>query len=193
MIILFAGINDLLRSISNHDYLHYVKRTTQLEKYPLAHLVATEFQIPRRLYYALKKAAPTEREVLERVTKKSDYTKKIALRKAARISSERPRGDTRPYSNNLRTIYGVTKAHGIELVFMTQQSTWASDTDREVKNWHWMLNRGGIAYREDRMNEALEFFNDVMRQISREYAVPLYDLAQSMPKSLEFFYDGRSF
>ena len=193
MIIIFAGFNDLLRSISNHDYLHYVKRTTQLEKYPFSHLVATEFQIPRRLYYALKRTAATELEVLERVTKKSDYTEKIALRKAARISNEKPRTDTKPYSKNLKTIYGIAKAHGIQLIFMTQQSTWASDTDREIKNWHWLLYRGRISYREDWMNEALESFNDVMRQISKEYAVPLYDLAKSMPKSLEFFYDDVHF
>jgi lysophospholipase L1-like esterase len=76
---------------------------------------------------------------------------------------------------------------------MTQQSTWASPIDHEVQNWHWLLYRAGIDYREDAMSEALESLNDVTRQISKEYAVPLYDLVKLMPKSSEFFYDDVHF
>ena len=193
MIIIFAGVNDLLRSISNHDYLHFVKKTNNLEKHPFPHLLATEFQIPRRLYYAIKGISVSEQEILETITLKSDYKEKIALRKSAPISNEKPRTDTDAYSRNLKTIYGVAKAHAIQLIFMTQQSTWASPIDHEVQNWHWLLYRAGIDYREDAMSEALESLNDVTRQISKEYAVPLYDLVKLMPKSSEFFYDDVHF
>lgn len=193
MIIIFAGINDLLRSISNHDYLHYVKKTNTLEKYPFLYLLATEFQIPRRLYYALKGISVTEREVLEKITLKSDYKDKIALRKSAPVSNEKPGTDTKAYARNLKTMYGVAKTHANQLIFVTQQTTWASSIDHEIKNWHWLLYRNGISYREDFMNETLESFNDAMRQISKEYAVPLYDLAKLIPKSSEFFYDDVHF
>jgi lysophospholipase L1-like esterase len=43
------------------------------------------------------------------------------------------------------------------------------------------------------MSEALESFNDVVRQISKTYSIPLYDLAKRMPKSSEFFYDDVHF
>jgi hypothetical protein len=52
------------------------------------------------------------------------------------------------YANNLETIVGVTRAHNIQLIFMTQQTTWNSLVDLEAKKWHSMLWRNGIRYRE---------------------------------------------
>ena len=193
MIIVLAGFNDLLRSIAKHDNLHFVKKTNNLEKHPFLHLLATEFQIPRRLYYAVKGISASEQEVLETITLKSNYKQKIALRKSAPASSEKPRTDTDAYSRNLKTIYGVAKAHAIQTILMTQQSTWASPVDPEARDWHWLRYRGGRDYREDVMSEALESFNDVVRQISKTYSIPLYDLEKRMPKSSEFFYDDVHF
>jgi triosephosphate isomerase len=43
------------------------------------------------------------------------------------------------------------------------------------------------------MAEALEALNDEMRRLATENALPLYDLARAMPKSLAFFYDDVHF
>lgn len=56
MIIVFSGINDLTRSIYNYDYLHYVK--TSRKQMPIFRFLATEFQIPRRLYYLMNRISP---------------------------------------------------------------------------------------------------------------------------------------
>jgi lysophospholipase L1-like esterase len=56
-----------------------------------------------------------------------------------------------------------------------------------------MSYRFGVVYREDFMDEALESYNDVMRAIAEEHSVPVYDLARSLPKSSDYFYDDVHF
>jgi lysophospholipase L1-like esterase len=192
MVIVFSGINDLSRSIYGYDYLHYVKGDPR-SGYSILKFVFTEFQIGRRLYYLLKRLSPTDEQVLEEITEVSNYRAKIDLRKSAPVSNKRPKTDVEAYAKNLRTIVGTAQAQGIQLVFMTQQSTWNSAVDPEAQNWHWMLYRNGVTYREDFMDEALESYNDVIREIARKHDVPLYDLATVMPKSLDYFYDDVHF
>jgi len=192
LIIVFAGINDLTRSIYGYDYLHYVN-TNPGPKFPLVRFLATEFQIPRRIFYLSRRVTPRQSEIIEFIPAKSDYQEKVRLRQSVSVSNERPRLNPGAFANNLRTIIGAAKAHGIQMVLMTQQTTWNSTVDPNVRNWQWILYRNGVTYREDFMNEALESLNDQTRQISSENSIPLYDLARSMPKSLEFFYDDVHF
>jgi hypothetical protein len=100
--------------------------------------------------------------------------------------------DLQSYRNNLRTIVGVAKSHGVSLFFMTQQSTW-NGPDPKIKDWHWILHRRGVTYREDLMHGALESLNDVMREVAAATDVPTYDLARAIPKTSEFFYDDAHF
>jgi hypothetical protein len=76
---------------------------------------------------------------------------------------------------------------------MTQQSTWNSPVDPEARKWHWMRYRGGVTYREDLMDAALESLNDAMRSVAADFDVPLFDLASAVPKSLDYFYDDCHF
>ena len=131
--------------------------------------------------------------MLEAITAKSAYQEKVRLRAAAPRTDARPRLELDAYANNLRTIIGVAQAHKIQLVFMTQQSTWNSAVDPNAQSWHWMLYRAGVTYREDFMDEALEALNEQMRRLAADNTIPLYDLAKAMPKSLEFFYDDVHF
>ncbi|MGQ0810605.1 MAG: SGNH/GDSL hydrolase family protein [Nitrospiraceae bacterium] len=203
LIIVFSGINDLTRSIFNHDYLHYVKPSKASPSVPFLRSlrslavefpsISTEFQIPRRLYYVLKPLSRTDRDLLEEIPLKTDYKSKVELRKSVPVSEEKPRVDLKAYAVNLTTIVGIANAHKTQLVFMTQQVTWNSSVDPNARDWHWMLYRNGKTYREEVMEEALESLNDVMRQISGEYSIPLFDLAKSLPKSLDYFYDDAHF
>lgn len=192
MIIVFTGVNDLTRAIYKHDYLHYPSIEDQ-RKHSLILLGATEFQVFRRIYYLLKRYRPTPRGVIETITQTTNYREKVALRKSVPVSDAQPRTDLKSYEQNLLTIAGVMRAHGIQLVYMTQQTTWNSQSDVRTKDWHWMLYRNGVHYREDIMHQAMESLNDVMREIAREDEIPCYDLARDLPKSLDLFYDDVHF
>jgi lysophospholipase L1-like esterase len=192
MIIVFAGINDLTRGIVNYDYLHYVKDAPAERLRQLKYL-ATESQIVRRFYYLFRRNPQNITQVFQEIHLRSDFREKVRLCNSLPLSNERPRVDLTAYANNLRTIAGVAQAHQIKLVLMTQQSTWNGPDDANVKEWQWLLCRSGIRYREDYMNEALTALNDQTRQVAREFSVPVYDLALTMPKSRDFFYDDVHF
>ena len=106
---------------------------------------------------------------------------------------ERPRIDIESYKNNLISMVGLTKSHKIELIFMTQQTTWNSTVDENTVNWHWMTLRGGKKYRDDYLDNALDSLNNVMKQVSVDHSIPLYDVAQRIPKSLKYFFDDVHF
>lgn len=196
MIILFAGVNDLTAAIYNADYLHYSKTGSEIRfSFSfLARMIATESQIGRRAYHLLASfSRKTDRQILEKITLKSDLKEKVQLRKSVPVSSVKPRADPVGYEQNLRTIAGVAKAHGIRLVFMTQPSTWNSHVDSRTREWHWLLYRNGRTYDEALMDVALDSLNRVMSEVASEQGVELFDLAKSIPKSIDFFVDDVHF
>ena len=194
MVILLSGINDLNLSIYGYDYLHYVLIK---EKFPFSMLVrmlASEFQIPRRLYYLIKKASPkSEKEILEEIPLQFNLAERAKFCASGSFTDIKPKLNLAAYRNNLKTIIGVARAGNIKLILMTQPSTWDSSIDPEAKKYHWMRRYHGLTYREDLMDQALGQFNDITRQLAREYSLPLYDLAKIIPKSLEYFYDDCHF
>lgn len=192
MIIVFAGINDLTRGIVNYDYLHYVK-DAPTERFRQLKYLATESQIVRRFYYLFRPKPQNITQVFQEIQLRSDFKGSVRVCNSLPISNERPRVDLAAYANNLRTIAGVARAHGIKLVLMTQQATWNGPDNANLKEWQWLLCRSGARYREDYMNEALTALNDQTREVAREFSVPVYDLALSMPKSRDFFYDDVHF
>ncbi len=196
MIIVFCGINDLTASIYGADYLHLpTGRRRAVAFGNLVKYLLTEFQLPRRLYYLCRKfgAWGDEDDVLTAIPLKSDYKRKAALRKSQALTDAAPRIDLVPYRNNLTTIAGLTAAHGISLVFMTQATTWNSAVDPGILDWHWATFRNGIIYREEVMDQAINAYNDVMRDVAREHNTPVFEAALLLPKSREFFYDDCHF
>jgi hypothetical protein len=121
----------------------------------------------------------------------------------------------RNYSANTEAepgLPGVTGTHRagsrgnhFKIVFMTQQTTWNSTVDPSARTHHWMRYRAGapiaeganpgvgFTFREGAMDAAMERLNDTMRSVAAKESVPVYDLAQMLPKSLEFFYDDCHF
>jgi len=192
MIIVFCGINDLTRSILHYDYLHYVDVGPAYQK-PWYKRLAMRSQIARRIYYLWHNVTMDEREVQEQRPLKSSYAGKIGLQKTVPPTDRTPRTDIPPYAGNLETLVGVAEAHGFELVFMTQQTTWNSDVDPRAKDHQWMRLRGGVTYREDKMDAAMEQLNDAMRGVARTYRIPVFDTARQIPKSLDYFYDDCHF
>jgi lysophospholipase L1-like esterase len=196
VVVVFAGANDLTRSIVRADPHHFVPLDSSATPWVAADQVrflATELQLGRRLYYALRPLLPrSDRRVAEEISSHSDYRDKVRIRERAPVTEARPRLDLATCRTNLLTLAGATAANRVRLVFMTQQSTW-NGADSLVRRWHWIRHRDGITYRDELMHDALEAMNDVMREVARERQVPLYDLSRTLPKSSEFFYDDLHF
>jgi len=196
MIILLSGINELFGSIGGQDYLHRVKDKTNISSGVLLKMLLCEFQIPRRIYYLAKRQLPkTDKQILEEIPMEFNLKERVALCALVPATDTCPRVDLESYRNNLKVIIGIGRVFGIKLIFLTQPSTWNSQIDPMAKKYHWMLYNyhSRLKYREDFMDQALGQYNDAMRQIARQYSVPLYDLARIMPKSLEYFYDDCHF
>lgn len=197
LIVVFSGINDLTAAISGHDPLHYAGQGSAPDTLGFLQLVrvtATEFQLPRRVFYLAKRLRPpADRELLERIPLRSDYRTLVDLQRRAPTTTEAPPIPSAAYGANLRSLVGAARANRVGVVLMTQQTTWASTVDPRVEEWQWMLYRNGRTYDARHMDRALEALNDVMRQVARESGLRLYDLARSIPKSLEYFYDDVHF
>jgi lysophospholipase L1-like esterase len=192
LIVVFAGINDLTRSIYDYDYLHYVETRPAYRKPWYKRAILTS-QIARRLYFLRRRLDPSDRELLEERRLESNYAAKIGLQRTVPEVNTPPRTDPGPYRRNLETIVGMAESHGYALAFMTQATTWNSTVDPEARRRSWMRCRRGVTYREDTMDAAMEQLNDVMRSVAGDFAVPLCDLAAELPKSLEYMYDDCHF
>jgi lysophospholipase L1-like esterase len=194
MITVFAGVNDLTASLGEVDYLHFRDESTTVGANSFRCLM-TELQLGRRWYYLVKKTRRSDREIVEEIPSLSDYREKAKVRAAAPVAEAEPRPRVAEYENNLRTLAGVARAHGVRLVLMTQQSTWNSQVDPKIQDWHWMLyrDREGVSYRQDVMDRALRRLNDGMRRVAREQGTGLFDVEQLIPKSSQFFYDDCHF
>jgi lysophospholipase L1-like esterase len=186
-----CGVNDLRRSIQGADPLHYP--VARASPRPWIQRLALNSQIVRRLVYLKNRVDPSPDRILEVRSLKSDYAGKIALQRSVPESNTPVRTDTTSYRDNLLTLAGVARAHGIALVLMTHPSTWNSSVDPRTRDTQWMRYYDGIVYSEVEMDAGLERLNDVMRAVAAAESIPLVDLARTMPKSTEYFYDDCHF
>lgn len=189
LVIVFAGLNDLAKSIVRIDY----ENMKPLRQYspPYLYLAATDLQIFRRVYYAVKR---TSFEELQRsIPLETDYKKRFDLQQQQIRSDSTPHTDASLYARNLRSMAGLCTANGIPLLLMTNQTTWNSAIDSTARKAHWMLGFQRITYAEEKLDKSLSVFNDSMRAIASGKQLLLYDLADSIPKSMEYFYDDCHF
>ena len=187
LIVVFAGINDLRAATRGHDYLHFPTPARQPWK-----LLATQSQLGRLAYYLATMQRP-DRAPPESAPLATSYRLGTELQRAAPAASGDPVVNVDADANNLRTIAGVVRGHGLSLVFMTQQTTWSSDVDPAAKDWHWLLRVDDVRYSEQSMHAALERLNDAMREVAASTGATLYDLAKRMPKTSQYFYDDVHF
>jgi lysophospholipase L1-like esterase len=192
LVVVFAGFNDLRRSLQGFDYLHYTTYGAA-PALPCYKRWLLGSQIMRRVAYASRRVHPDPKSIMETRPFKSDYARKIAVQRAAPETDATVRVDTTSYRNNLRSMVGIARANRFALVFMTHPSTWNSAVDPAASDRHWMRVYDGVVYREGAMDSALERLNDTMRAVAAQDSVPLYDLTQTLPKSLEFLYDDCHF
>jgi GDSL-like Lipase/Acylhydrolase family len=204
LVVVFCGINDLTRSIYHYDYRHYIEyrpayRKPWFKRWPM------RLQITRRLFLLKQRIDPDRQRLQESRTLLTNYQGLIGLERSAPETDATPRTDGRSYATNLRTLAGIAAGNRFKLAFMTQQTTWNSTVDPRAKSHHWMRYRAGapgvgaavadngFTFKEASMDAAMERLNDEMRAVGEQESVPVYDLARTLPKSLDFFYDDCHF
>ncbi len=195
VLIVFAGINDLRAAMYGRDFLMlppaFGAPDTEWSLMQFLRFAMTEFQLGRRLFSLLK---PDEyRDAVEQITLRSNFRRSVRMREALPVSASPPRTDVARYRDNMRSIVGIARSHGIDLVFLTQATTWNSRVDSAIAKWHWMTGGPDSAYREEALDRAMEAYNDAVRAVAAEFDVPLFDLARLLPKSGEYFYDNVHF
>ncbi len=195
LVIVFVGINDLLAGILGYDFRH-VASSELPPRFGIKHqlrFLATEFQLPRRLFYLAKRLVPPdEQDALQGIPLVSQYGVVTALRKAAPVADSMPPVDTASFDRNLRVLAGALRANRVAVAFVTQQTTWAGN-DSIADAWQWMRLRDGRAWRAESLDVALERLNRQTRQVAADFGAPLVDFARILPKSSRYFYDDVHF
>ena len=194
-VIVFAGINDLIAAMNRRDYMMlppaFGAPDTEWTLTQLVRFTLTEFQLGRRFFSLLK---PEDyRAAVEQITLRSNLRRSVMMREALPVSAGAPRIDVAPYRNNLVSMVAIARLHEIDLVFMTQGTTWNSRVDSEIAKWHWMSAGQDSSYRQEALDQAMEAYNDAVRAVASEFDVPVFDLARVLPKSGEYFYDDVHF
>ena len=203
LIVVFCGINDLTRSIYNYDYRHYLDYRPALYVSWYKRFLMN-FQIVRRLFaLKLRLTGGGSQRLQEQRTLVTNYAGLVGLLRTVPPVDTPPRTDEASYATNLRSMIGLAKSNHFQLVYMTQATTWNSQVDPAAKDHHWMRYRAGapgarpgeegVTFREDLMDAAIERLNDTMRAVGAEASAPVYDLARTLPKSLQYFYDDCHF
>jgi lysophospholipase L1-like esterase len=195
LIVVFAGINDLLAAMQDLDYQHFgADRSprTDLTFYTMLKMMSTEWQLPRRLVY-LSRNFRGDAGLRSQGVATTDYAAAVATMHAAPTATERPRTDLLSFIENIQSIVGMARAHGWDVALMTQFTTWNSTTDPATDEWQWLRLANGVVYPEEWMDEAMEQYNDGLRTLASEADVPLLDLSAMLEKSSRYAFDDVHF
>lgn len=195
VVIVMCGLNDFLKSNFGYDYLH-VDRRDPWETRGAMHwlkMLATEFQIGRRAYYLYKKFEPFTMEQAQQIPLKSQYKNLLERQKDIPLSREIPMMNLKTYRENLESIIGVCRSHNIQLILMTQMTTWNSKSDSVIKNWHWLTVFKDKRFEESVMDSLLGEYNAAMKFLATKHTIPLFETDKFVPKTSEYFYDDCHF
>lgn len=186
LIIVFAGFNDLRKSVQKYDYMHL--RPQQQSGPRTIYQAVTDLQVGRRMYYLFKRTSDDElRKIIPLST---NYRELFTMQQRTPESDSLPYINAEPYAINLSAIAGACKANKIPLVFVPNQSTWNSTS---MKMQHWLLTCGKVRYREDYLEKGLRIFNDTMKAVASRNNIALFDLPARMAGTGDFFYDDCHF
>jgi lysophospholipase L1-like esterase len=97
------------------------------------------------------------------------------------------------YRRDIVSLGALARAHGIEVLFLTQPMLWRSDlSEDELRScWNLRFETGGTAYRVSVSTAArlLESVNAELLETCRTQGLPVLDLASLVPRNLDMFYD----
>jgi lysophospholipase L1-like esterase len=186
VIIVFAGINDVLAGVRGRDYLLEPDSAGLSTNQTLA-LLLTNLQLGRLGWAARYHYVASTGEI-------SSSYRPQARRVAALRLMPLPRVDATPYGENLRTLSGIAEAAGARMVLMTQATSWNSP-DPAAARWHWMTGSRVMRarYPEAGLDSLMEVYNQRMRAVGAARGVPVFDLARVLPRSTRYLYDDVHF
>lgn len=189
-VVLFCGINDLRRLASSEfDPLIF-------PNYPEANfkgnlkkdlvLVLSSLHLFRRLFYMLKQIH-TPGEVVRLST---NYKEKIESLRKMPIGNSYPEIDTTWYKSNLLSMIAICQSNEIELIVMTQATTWHMPSKRE---YHWMRYINGTQYTPKQMQKKMDEINQITRTVALSKGIQVIDLAKLALDKPDLFYDDCHF
>ncbi|MCE7992763.1 MAG: SGNH/GDSL hydrolase family protein [Roseivirga sp.] len=181
LFIVYAGANDVDKLLTTQDlYQTNVKNARQDQP---AKFLATEFQLGRRLHYLLKGYSHNEIHLTSEASEKARNT----LR-ALPPETNLPELDFEYSLDNLRAIIGVCQSLNIKLMVITQAVSW-DETDSEMDNWHFMVNKQGKRFDERVLNRLNADLNKGMIEVCGEMEVPFFNAQDYLSPTSENFYD----
>ena len=184
MIVLFLGFNDQTRLLIDDNRLDFDTPTKIQTDIPFWQFIATEFQMPRRIYYAIQRH-DAEHVIYER-TRAYDVAKSAQAKPL--WDKPMPSLDLDYYANNLKTLISICKEHGIELLLVTHPDTWTTSDGRLVAS-HGYYAKGQYRYPKDQLHRQLQSINEITRQIAVANDIPCFDAAAALPPDSSAFYD----
>ena len=192
LIILLAGINDLFRSIRGYDYLHMPTESKVNYLKICRNILISLSQITRRILIIKNKISATNNiEKITFSTRYQDLFQDNQMLEIVRLDTE---FSTKYFQNNLNSIVGLCKANNIDVILMTQPTTWNSTISTNIKKCHWMTKANETKrYSEVDLENLMSKFNNVTKSIADKHKLLLIDLEEIIPASEEYFFDDCHF
>jgi lysophospholipase L1-like esterase len=192
VIVVFAGINDLMAGLFGVDYTHMSPMV--LSRGRLLRLLASDSQLFRRGHAVARRfLRRSDEDVQQTIAFKTNYAEKAELQRGYAVVDETPPTDTLAYAQNLRSIAAVGKAAGARVVFMTQATSWGAPPEAEVVRWQWMRLRRGQTWSLDAMQGTMSRYNDAMREVAATSDAGLVDLPAHVEPTVAYFFDDCHF
>lgn len=104
------------------------------------------------------------------------------------------------FERNLRAIIGDARRHGVRPILITQPTLWHADLDPHLRDLLWA---GGVGsyfggedaeyYTVEALAEGIARFNERTLRLCRELSVECIDLARTLSRSAEVYYDDMHF
>jgi lysophospholipase L1-like esterase len=187
LLIVCSAVNDLMASLTGHDYRH-LELPPALAGPRLARMLVTESQLGRRLSAWLTRLPAEADDAGEVPVLRSQNHARVERRRSAPPAARRPQADVETYTRNLTALVGAARANGVAVVLMTQPCTWSA-AGAGLAEAEWRLQRGGATYPRDLMAAEMERLNAALRGIAARQGVPIYDAARLLPLDREWLYD----
>lgn len=200
-VVLLVGANDMLRFVrtlgDNDDNGMYVKNMTKLMhpdgyhlskdglKYYLSHS-----RIIRRVWYLLEIAKGMKNnEVIELDGSQYKEEREKQFNTPIVKMPENLKTPAKYYSENLQEIIKLTKENNIKLLLLTQPVIYKDGLSTRLDKLLMCILCGKMRFSPGEMEQAMEAFNNALKEEAERGGADLIDLAKMLPKTTKVFYD----
>jgi len=196
LIVLMAGVNDLWLQVYTSDYspLRLDSRSTlSVDSVLPWHYPLNASHVARALIWSGRRWRGTDQIGNPIQDSSGKYIAQLRARRQSLPYRSLPAQSRRPmpeFEQNMRSLIGISRAHGIPMVLVTQHWLLSRSMSAQDKAMLWSQARSYRFY-EGEEDDLLDRFNDVTRNLAEQYALHLVDLARDLPKDRRLFYDDQ--